>query len=61
MVVDSPFDRVCYFTTKAPGRATGLGLAKVYGAIAQCGGAMHVDSALGQGASFTLSLALERQ
>ena len=44
-----------YFTTKTPGRGT------VYGAMAQCGGAIHVDSAPGQGARFTLWLPLEGQ
>ena len=45
-----------FFTTKAPGQGTGLGLAMVYGAVAQCGGAINVKSAPNEGATFVITL-----
>ncbi len=33
-----------FFTTKEPGRGTGLGLSMVYGMAAQSGGALHLSS-----------------
>ena len=45
-----------YFTTKAPGYGTGLGLSTVYGIIHQGGGHIEVHSSLNQGTSFEVYL-----
>ncbi len=43
-----------YFTTKEIGEGTGLGLAIVHGIITSYSGAIHVQSRLGEGTTFTL-------
>jgi PAS domain S-box-containing protein len=45
-----------FFTTKAPGQGTGLGLSMVHGLAAQSGGALVLDSAIGHGTTATLWL-----
>ena len=43
-----------FFTTRAAGQGTGLGLSTVYSIVVQCGGAVAVDTSPGSGATFRL-------
>ncbi len=48
-----------FFTTKPVGKGTGLGLSVCFGIVQQMGGKMEVESTVGQGTTFTISLPLE--
>lgn len=53
-IQDKIFDP--FFTTKKAKEGTGLGLSVVYGIVKSCGGAIDVQSTVGQGATFTIYL-----
>ena len=50
--------RACepFFTTKEPGKGSGLGLAQVYGLAQQSGGGMRITSAVGKGTTVAVYL-----
>ena len=49
-----------FFTTKEIGRGTGLGLAVCYGILTEHGGTLDVQSTVGTGTTFTISLSAEK-
>jgi len=48
-----------FFTTKALGKGTGLGLSIVYGIIKMHSGQITVQSAVGRGTTFTITLPIK--
>ncbi len=48
-----------FYTTKAPGKGTGLGLSLCHRIVKQHGGSIHVDSQVGVGTIFTVSLPIQ--
>jgi signal transduction histidine kinase len=49
-----------FFTTKDVGQGTGLGLPVVHGIVTSHGGALHVESKVGQGTRFEIRLPVKR-
>lgn len=50
-----------FYTTKAPGKGTGMGLATISRIVDRMGGKVYVDSEPGQGTTFTLYLPIAEQ
>ncbi len=54
--IDHAFDP--FYTTKAPGAGSGLGLATVHSIAEQCGGGVYIESAVGEGTSVSVLIPL---
>jgi CheY-like chemotaxis protein len=53
---EEDLSKICepFYTTKAPGAGSGLGLSMVYGFVAQSGGALEIQSCVGTGTTINL-------
>ena len=58
-IIDSIFEP--YFTTKAHGEGTGIGLAMVQGVVESYGGKITVDSQMGKGTTFAIYLPITKK
>jgi len=58
-IIDAVFEP--YFTTKAPGEGTGMGLAMVHGIVGSYGGHIDVESTVGQGTVFSIHLPITKK
>ena len=50
-----------FFTTKPVGQGTGLGLSICYGIVEKMGGSITVNSQVGQGTTFTVTLPINSE
>ena len=50
-----------FFTTKETGKGTGLGLSITYGLVKKLGGDITVQSHVGQGTAFTITLPIHHE
>ena len=50
-----------FFTTKGPGKGTGLGLYIVYNEVKNLKGSIHVESEEGKGSAFTVTIPIEHK
>jgi two-component system NtrC family sensor kinase len=60
-IPEANLDRIFdpFFTTKPVGKGTGLGLSICYGIIEKMGGRLEVESTVGKGTTFLISIPLQ--